>query len=146
MKISSRFTIAVHILSLISMNRHEHCTSEWIAGSVNTNPVIIRRVTGLLKKAGLVDVRSGTGGAYLRRELEEITLLDVYRAVGVVEEGELFHFHEAPNPNCPVGLNIQSVLEIILLQAQAAMEQILAAVTLEKLVSDLAERISSSET
>ena len=56
MKISSRFSVAVHILSILSIEKEKLCTSEWIAGSVNTNPVIIRRVTGMLKKAGLVNV------------------------------------------------------------------------------------------
>ncbi|WP_025026427.1 Rrf2 family transcriptional regulator [Caldalkalibacillus mannanilyticus] len=141
MKISSRFTIAVHILSLISLDQTNSCTSEWMAGSVNTNPVIIRRITGLLKKAGLVNVRPGTGGAYLLKDLEEITLLDVFRAVDVVEEGEMFHFHENPNPQCPVGANIQSVLELILLRAQNAMEQILADINMKELVTDLSKKI-----
>jgi Rrf2 family protein len=146
MKISCRFSVAVHILSLLSLNKNAHCTSEWIAASVNTNPVIIRRIIGKLKKAGLVNVRSGTGGAYLQKDLEEITLLDVYRAVEVVEEGELFQIHEHPNPHCPVGANIQSVLEIILLRAQAAMEQILAEVTMKQLVTDLNQKINATET
>lgn len=137
MKISSRFSVAVHILSLLSIETTAHCTSEWIAGSVNTNPVIIRRVLGQLKKAGMVQVRSGTGGASLTKDLNEITLLDVYRAVDVVEEGRLFHIHEQPNPECPVGANIQFVLELILTRAQNAMEDILGSVTLEQLVSDL---------
>jgi hypothetical protein len=62
MKISSRFSIAVHILSLLAISPSAHGTSEWIAGSVGTNPVIIRRVLGQLKKAGLVTVRAGIGG------------------------------------------------------------------------------------
>lgn len=61
MKISSRFTVAVHILSLLALEKNAHCTSEWIAGSVNTNPVVVRRVIGQLKKAGFVQVRPGTG-------------------------------------------------------------------------------------
>lgn len=141
MKISSRFSVAVHILSLLSINSTEHCTSEWIAGSVNTNPVIIRRVLGQLKKAGLVHVRSGTGGASLAKDLEQITLLDVYRAVEVVEEGHLFHIHEQPNPQCPVGANIQFVLELILTRAQSAMEDILDGVTMSQLVTDLRQKI-----
>lgn len=141
MKISSRFTIAVHILSLLSIEKNGHCTSEWIAGSVNTNPVVIRRITGQLKKAGLVHVRPGAGGAYLLKELEDITLLDVYRAVEVVEEGELFHFHEQPNPDCSVGANIQSVLELILRRAQTAMERVLAEITMRELVADLVKRM-----
>ncbi|PTX64617.1 Rrf2 family protein [Melghirimyces profundicolus] len=141
MKISSRFTIAVHILSLLEVEKASHCTSEWIASSVNTNPVIIRRVIGKLKKAGLVGVRPGTGGAYLLKSLEDVTLLDVYRAVEVVEEGELFHFHEHPNPQCPVGANIQTVLHVILKIAQSAMEQVLEQITMKQLVEDLIQQM-----
>lgn len=143
MKISSRFTVAVHILSLVHMSSNSLCTSEWIAASVNTNPVVIRRITGMLKKAGLVKVTSGTGGAYLAKSLKDINLLEVYRAVEVVEEGELFQFHDSPNPNCPVGANIQGVLELILLQAQEAMEKVLQAVSLEDVVVNLNKKIES---
>lgn len=141
MKISSRFTVAVHILSLVTIENSSVCTSEWIAESVNTNPVVIRRVMGKLKNAGLIQVRRGTGGATLQKSLNEITLLDVYRAVEVVEEGELFQFHEKPNPNCPVGANIQAVLELILNRAQEAMEKILDEVTMEELVTVLSKKI-----
>ncbi|TQR20139.1 Rrf2 family transcriptional regulator [Psychrobacillus vulpis] len=141
MKISSRFTVAVHILSLVTLDRNVVCTSEWIAESVNTNPVVIRRLMGMLKKAGFIDIRRGLGGATLQKPLHEITLLDVYRAVEVVEEGELFQMHENPNPNCPVGANIQEVLEIILFRAQDAMEAILKEVTMEELVQVLSKKI-----
>ncbi|MBY0084270.1 Rrf2 family transcriptional regulator [Brevibacillus sp. M2.1A] len=142
MKISSRFSIAVHILSLLSIDSNSHCTSEWIAGSVNTNPVVIRRVLGLLKKAGLVNVRAGAGGASLAKELDQITLLEIYRAVDVVEEGQLFHIHEQPNPDCPVGANIQFVLELILIRAQNAMEDILGGVKMSELVDNLRQKIT----
>lgn len=141
MKISSRFTVAVHILSLIAIDNNNLCTSEWIAGSVNTNPVVIRRITGMLKRAGLVNVAAGTGGAALEKSLAEITLLEVYKAVEVVEEGKLFQFHDGPNPDCPVGANIQGVLEIILLQAQEAMEKVLQGVTMEDIVFNLNKKI-----
>jgi Rrf2 family protein len=141
MKISSRFTVAVHVLSLISTQNHTLCTSEWMATSVNTNPVVIRRAMGKLKNAGLIEVRRGTGGVALQKPLSEITLLDVYRAVDVVEEGELFQFHKNPNPNCPVGANIQAVLELILVRAQDAMEGILAEVTMEDLVTVLNQKM-----
>lgn len=141
MKISSRFSVAVHILSMLSMEDSNLCTSEWIAGSVNTNPVVIRRVMGMLKRAGLVNVIAGAGGAYLLKDLDEITLLDIYRAVDVVPEGELFQFHEAPNLNCPIGANIQAVLEGILLSAQEAMEQVLGNVTMKYIVEGIKEKI-----
>ena len=143
MKISSRFAVAVHILSLLAVNSTSHNTSDWIAGSVNTNPVIIRRVLGKLKKAGFVNVRSGTGGAYLVKELQDITLFAVYQAVEVVKEDNLFHLHEHPNPKCPVGANIQSVLQVVLVSAQSAMEEVLMKVTMAQLVTGLVEKIGS---
>lgn len=143
-KLSSRFSIAVHILSLISVSTMP-CTSDFIARSVNTNPVIIRRIIGSLKKAGLIHVKAGAGGAYLNKELEDISLLDVYRAVEVVEKGDLFNFHEHPNPDCPIGANIESVLRTNMLEAQSAMEQKLAQVTLKQLVTDLNVKTSSAK-
>lgn len=131
-QISTRFSIAVHILSVIAVNSNE-CTGDYIAGSVNTNPVIIRRIIGMLKKAGLVEVRPGVGGASLLKSPEEITLLDVYRAVNVIEDNQLFRFHEDPNPQCPVGRNIQSVLESEFNEAQSAMEHRLAQTKLSQL-------------
>lgn len=86
MKISSRFTVAVHILALIKIEREYTLTSTQIADSVNTNPVVIRRLMGRLKEAGFIDVSRGNSGAKLLKPLDEITLFDVYKAVEVVEK------------------------------------------------------------
>jgi len=126
--------MAVHILSLIAVDSNE-LTGDFIAGSVNTNPVVIRRIMGLLKKAGLVDVRPGVGGASLLKAPEEITLLDIYRAVNLVEDNQLFRIHEDPNMKCLVGRNIESVLQSELNEAQTAMEQRLAQKTLSQLTA-----------
>ncbi|XID96181.1 Rrf2 family transcriptional regulator [Paenibacillaceae bacterium WGS1546] len=131
-QISTRFSIAVHTLSLIAVNPKE-CTGDFIAGSVNTNPVVIRRIMGMLKKAGLVDVRPGVGGASLRREPGRITLLDVYRAVNVAEN-RLFRIHDDSNIDCPVGRNIEQALQEELEEAQSAMERRLEQTTLDKLI------------
>ena len=87
-------------------------TSEFLASSINVNPVIIRRILSQLRDAGIVEVRRGTGGAAPAKPLQEITLLDVYRAVDCVEEKALFHFHENPNMSCPVGRNIHNILAV----------------------------------
>ncbi|WP_460014811.1 Rrf2 family transcriptional regulator [Lysinibacillus sp. CTST325] len=145
MKISSRFTIAVHILSIIKQNPSTICTSEFMAESVNTNPVVIRKILSYLKKAGIVQVRRGTGGASLVKDLDAITLLEVFRSVEVVEEDKLFHLHENPNPDCPIGANIQAVLELILVQAQEAMEQVLANITMEQVITSLIHEIQQSQ-
>lgn len=139
-QISTRLSMAVHTLCLVSMVPHE-CTGDFIAGSVNTNPVVIRRIMGMLKKAGLVDVRPGVGGAYLLRSPEDITLLDVFRAVNAAEEEQLFGIHVNSNIKCPVGRNIENVLQTEFQAAQAAMEQQLSGVTLNQLVSQFQEQI-----
>lgn len=137
MTISSRFAVAIHILSLLELNKDGVSTSEYISGSVNTNPVVIRRIMSMLSKAGLANVRPGVAGAKLARDISEITLLDVYRAVHVVEEDGLFSVHEKPNPECPVGRNIQTSIEPIFSAAQKAMEDTLAKVTLQDIVEDI---------
>lgn len=143
MTISSRFSVAIHILSLLEISKDEICTSEYIAGSVNTNPVVIRRIMGMLSKAGLVEVRMGVAGAKLSRQLDQITLLDVYRAVHVVEEDGLFAVHDQTNPDCLVGKNIQAAIEPIFSKAQKAMENTLAAVTLQDVVNEISVNNSS---
>ena len=137
MQFSSRLPIAAHILMCI-VRFGEDCkiTSDFLAGSVNVNPVIIRKTLGQLKKAGLVRVEAGVGGASLAKPPEEITLLDIFRAVEPKEE-PLFHFHENPNSNCPVGRNIHRVLDGRLLQVQKAMEDKLAGMTLADVKKDV---------
>jgi len=143
MKISSRFSVAIHIISILKLYGDPMPTSEYIAGSVNTNPVVIRRILGMLKQAGIVDMKRGTGGSYLLKEAYDITLLDVYKAVGSVEEGELFQIHDNPNPECPVGANIQEVVNVSLISAQEAMEAVLQKITLGDITKNLVEKIEN---
>ncbi|KGP85014.1 Rrf2 family transcriptional regulator [Paenibacillus sp. UMB7766-LJ446] len=135
-QISSRFSIAVHTLSLIAVVPNE-CTGDFIAQSVNTNPVIIRRIMSKLKQARLIEVRPGVGGASLLKDPADITLLDVYRALEVVEDGALFNFHKHPNPNCPVGSMIEQTLRAELIEAQTAMEQRLNRVTIQQMMDQV---------
>ena len=132
MQISSRFTLAVHIFICLDTFKDEYkVTSDFLAGSTNVNPVIVRKILGQLKAAGLVEVARGLGGAAITRPLKEITFLDIYKAVECVDNGELFHFHENPNEKCPVGSNIHSVLDDKLVQVQNAMEKELASINLD---------------
>jgi DNA-binding IscR family transcriptional regulator len=137
MNISTRFAVAIHILTLIDSNKDGKSTSEWIAGSVNTNPVVIRRLTGMLNKAGLVEVRPGVAGAKLTRSSADITLLQIYKAVNAVEEDSLFSVHEHPNPECPVGKNIAGAIIPVFSLAQKAMENVLQEVTLDQIVHQI---------
>lgn len=107
---STRFPVAVHVLTLLAHERGKALTSDYIAGSVNTNPVVIRRMLGLLKKAGLVSSTEGAGGGTtLTRPAGRITLADVFKAVE--PDGELFGSPRSdPNPLCPVGRSVQGVV------------------------------------
>ena len=129
--------MAVHTLLVINAFQDKvKTTSEFIASSVNVNPVVIRRTMQSLKAAGMIDVKAGSGGARLARRPEDITLFDVYSAVDSVE-GDLFHFHENPNPACPVGRNIHAVLDVKLQEAQAALENRLKKTTLADLAGQI---------
>ena len=143
MQISSRFTLAIHIFACIDAFGDTHkITSGFLAESTNVNPVIIRNILGQLKGAGLIAVARGTGGTTVVRPLDEITFLDVYRAVECIENGDLFHFHENPSSNCPVGRNIHHILDDKLLRVQNAMEKELASITLADLKRDTEKYLS----
>ena len=145
MQISTRFTIAIHTLLCIQYFSPEHkTTSTYIAQSVNVNPVIIRKTLGQLRDAHIVTVEAGVGGASLARPANQITLLDVYRAVECVD-GNLFNFHPNPNEACPVGRNIHEVLDAELLAAQQALEDRLAKTTLADLADRLTDRIAEQK-
>jgi Rrf2 family protein len=139
MSMSSRFVVAVHALTLLARAGGGPLTSEYIAGSVNTNPIVVRRILGLLRNAGLAAAQPGVGGgSVLTRSPGRITLCDVYRAV---EEGELFSLHaQPPNRRCPVGGNIQAALRGVLDEARGAMEKALQRTTLAMIQKDISTR------
>ena len=138
MQISSRFTIAIHMLACMEAFKEEYkVTSGLMASSINVNPVIIRKILLQLKDMGLIEVKRGSGGATITRPLDEITFFDVYQSVECIEENTLFHFHENPNPDCPIGKNIHHVLDDKLLRVQEAMEWELKSITLADVKSDL---------
>ncbi|KXK02918.1 MAG: rrf2 family protein [Acidobacteria bacterium OLB17] len=109
MAANSQFAMAVHILTLLARKGDQNLKSDAIAHSVNTNPVVIRRVLGQLGHAGLVASQTGaSGGTRLVRTPENICLVDVYKAVSC---GEVFALPTRPaSQDCPVGRNIESVL------------------------------------
>ncbi len=136
MNTSSRFAFAVHVLALLSLQEGVPLSSEVIAGSVNTNPGLIRPLLSRRAAGGLTASQLGAGGgALLAREPSRITLLDVYRAV---DDAQLFALHrEAPNPACLVGRHIQGVLTDYIGDAQRAMEASLATRTLADVTADV---------
>lgn len=146
MQISSRFTIAIHILICVDLyGADEPATSESLAGSIGAHPVVIRRILGQLRRAGLIRVARGReGGAHIARPLTEITLADIFRAVESIGDDTLFSFHENPNPACPVGRNIHNVLDSRLDAIQRAMEREMEQTTLADVIKEARVRVGEN--
>jgi len=136
MSTNSRFAVAVHVLTLMAWSDEEPLKSEQVAESVNTNPVVIRRMLCELAEAGLVVSQTGSlGGSRLATDPAKTTLLDVYQAL---ECGGVFSLHrQPPSRDCPVGVNIETVLSDVLLEVDAAVEAVLAKIT----ISDVVQRL-----
>lgn len=146
MQISSRFTVALHIFACAETFKDKYkVTSDFLAASINTNPVIIRKILVQLKNAGLIAVARGTGGITVTKPLSDITFYDVYQAIEPVENGDLFRFHEAPNPDCPVGRNIHALLDGKLKAIQNAMEDEMRRYTLADIQADLSEILAEED-
>ena len=134
--VNSRFSVAIHILSLIATTSDKSLlTSDFIAGSVNTNPVVVRRMIGVLKKAGLLSSHSGVAGYELLVEPKKLTLLAIYQAIDGPEQ--LFAIHDEPNPACAVGREIQHTLEDVYTSIWQAMKEQLQAQTLRDVLDQL---------
>jgi Rrf2 family protein len=127
---NSQFSMAVHVLAMMAGSRDENLKSDLIAASVNTNPVVIRRLLGQLSQAGLVVSQTGAhGGSRLARCPNEINLAEVYRSVSC---GEVFALHaNGPNRDCPVGKNIESVLCNLQKEISSTVENKLSRYTLQ---------------
>ena len=156
MKISSRFSIAVHIVLIIAIvSENQKITSSYLSECINVNPVIIRKILGQLKKAGLIDIKSGKGGATLLKLPNEMTLLDIYQATEVAEE--IFNSHNKQETKCPVNCSvcpfvlnkkvkpgpadsycvIHQAVDERLLDAQKAMEESLKKMTIQQIINKM---------
>ena len=135
--VSSKLSVGIHILTVLAWDRAKAWTSEQISQSVNTNPVVIRRLLGLLREAGVVDSKAGVGGGWvLLAEPEAITFLDVLRAVEPQSEAFALPRSE-PNPLCRVGCDIQAVLCEIYAEVEAGMAQRLDRSTIAEVIAKL---------
>ena len=144
MQITSRFTIAIHIIAAIDYFKDSYTvTSSFLAGSVGANPVIVRNVMGNLKEAGIISISQGKSGISLAKSLDKITFYDVYKAVDCLNEDGLFHFHENPNIKCPVGRNIHKAMDGKLKKIQDNMENEMRNITVADVAVDLKKEIDS---
>ncbi|KQR92697.1 Rrf2 family transcriptional regulator [Chryseobacterium sp. Leaf180] len=131
---NTRFATAIHIMTLLAKYSDEWLTSEWIAGSLNSNPAMIRKEIGVLKSAGLIASRKGKeGGSMLAKKAEEISMGDIFAAVKNTEV--LGRKNSNPNPKCPVGRDINVQLEQLFTETDSMVNSFLN----KKLLHDFAE-------
>ena len=142
MQITSKFTIGVHIIAALEYFKNEYnVTSAFLAGSVGANPVLIRTIMAELKNAGLIEISQGKTGITLAKPIDKISFYDVYRALNCVEENRLFHFHEKPNLNCPVGKNIHKAMDKRLSDIQSSMENQMKSISIKDVYEDIKKEI-----
>jgi DNA-binding IscR family transcriptional regulator len=134
--IATRFAVAVHILLFLAVEP-ERATSPRLAQSVNTNPVVVRRISGQLARAGLISVRRGPGGARLQRSPESISLASVWDAVHPGRSRPMLPLHANPAPDSRVGGRVKAVLAPVFSRAETAMHEVLASVTLDRLAAQI---------
>lgn len=145
---NARFTMATHILGMLAYGEREGMatvTSERMAESIDTNPVVVRRIVGALHRAGLVETRRGPGGGVaLARNPREITLREAYEAVA--EDGELLGgYPSGPNPDCPLAPLVSDYLKGVHAQAEEALKARLGGITLDAMADDLVAALKARE-
>ncbi len=132
MQIGTKFSVSIHILLCAAFfSESRRVTSAFLAESVKTNPVVIRKLMGLLKDAGLIEIAAGTGGIMLKKKLNQISFLDIFNAVESVKDGSLFKIHDSEDTECPVAKKINSLLGDYFGEAQNSLEKKLQSYTLQ---------------
>ncbi len=137
MKYSHKLSDAIHILAYVDIYKDDDLSSKAIALSVESNPSLIRRLMSTLAKAGLLTTRPGTVSPELARPASEISVYDVYEALG---KEDLLHIDDKTNPKCIVGGNIQETLDGVYDKVQSAAENVMGAVTLQSIIDDILVR------
>ena len=142
MAANSQFSMAVHVLSMLAKSKDENLKSDYIAKSVNTNPVVIRRLLSDLNQAKLVVSQTGAnGGTRLSRCPNDINLSEVY---GAVNCGQVFSLHaREPNKDCPIGKNIEAVLCCLQKEIDKGIEEKLSHYTLRDILEMVAEGVAA---
>jgi DNA-binding IscR family transcriptional regulator len=137
MHISNKCSIAVHCLIFINeYSSEKKVTSELLSLSTGCNPVTIRNIVSSLKKAGIVAVKFGTGGATIVMPLQEISLYQICMAVEPDAIDKMVGIHSAPSPFCPVGKNIKHVLSDTYSTLQRDIINSMKNITMQSIVND----------
>lgn len=140
----TKFSVALHIMVMVSESEDIQ-NSDTLAKSVNTNPSYIRKITALLKKADLIDSTQGKSGMSLLKNSKDIDLLEIYHAVHPTEV-KLLNVHTDVNPDCPVGQNIEAVLNPIFTDAEQQLFASLQSRTLHDVITQMKENHNESHT
>lgn len=141
MKYSTRLSDAIHLLTFVYLDPKNDLTSAAIAESIHTNPSYVRQLMMALRKSGLLNSTKGQARPELAKSPDELTLLDVYRAV----EGDkpLLHLDTNINPDCNVGVNIQMILKDYYSDIQAVAETKMKEITLSDLIRDFYDKVGN---
>lgn len=136
MHISTKLSVAIHCLILVNeFGDKMKLTSEMMAVSTGCNPVTIRSIISALKKADILSVKFGTGGTTLNCSPKEIDLYKVYMAIEPNALKKMFGIHPMPSPLCPVGKNINKVLENPYSKICNDLTSSLESITLEEIIT-----------
>lgn len=140
MRINIKCSSSIHILLMMALLPDtQKITSEFLASSVGSNPVEIRKLLSSLKQAGIIEVARGPGGAKLKKKPIDITLLDIYNAVDPASLDALIGIHAHPEPQCPFGKNIADVLSGPYAEISETVRKKMSSITLEQICKRLVE-------
>ena len=138
MQASSKFTTAIHICIFLQHSREDLVSSQRLAASVKTNPVVIRRLIADLKEHKIIgSVNGARGGFHLNRSIDKISLWDIY---GAVREKNFFNKPKV-NPDCPVSSNLAFLVDDVYSAAELSMKSIMEEVTIDVLSEKLDQRL-----
>lgn len=132
---STKLSVSIHMLCLIALNPNCSITSDRMAGSIQTNPALVRRLLSQLKKANLIKTQTKLGTTGLAKPSSDISLREVFQAVE--PEQRLFGIHTDTNMKCPVGANVENVLTQIYDQVQSNFEDQLSSIHLSDILKCL---------
>jgi Rrf2 family protein len=134
MVVSSKLAVALHIVTALGYSEGVLVTSDRLAESVKTNPVVIRRILSELAQAGIVEARRGkSGGATLARAASSIRLIEVYRAVEAV--ASFCSPAKQGDPSCAVASCMPALIKELIQDVDHAIEERLGSYTVADLVA-----------
>lgn len=136
MHLSTKCSSALHLLLLLSVFKDKKLTSTTLAQSIGCNPVMVRNLLGSLKKADIVEVHRGIGGATLVADPEDITLLQVYQTVDPLALEKTIGVHQNFSTECPIGKNIAVLLEKPFSLIVDSMKDAMSKYTLKQLIDE----------